>query len=61
MNLTLKLKKLFCLENLLPSKRPLVNLAIGIGNGIGIETDITNAIISSSVWPMDSKRSRVVT
>ena len=29
------------------------NLGIGIGNGIG--TDITNAIISSSIRPMDRK------
>ena len=31
------------------------NLCIGIG------TDITNAIVSSSIKPMDTKRSRVVT
>ena len=38
------------------------NLTIGIeiGNGIGIETDITNAIIFSSIWPMDPKLKRVV-
>ena len=43
--------------------RPFVNLgiAIGIGNGIGIGTDITNAIISSSIKSMDPKLSRVVT
>ena len=32
-----------------------------IGNGIGIGTDITNAIISSSTRPMDSKLCKVVT
>ena len=44
-------------------KGPFVNLGIGIGigNGIGIGTDITNAIISSSIRPMDPKLSRVVT
>ena len=36
-----------------------LNLGIGIENGIG--TDITNAIISSSIRPMDPKLSRVVT
>ena len=38
------------------------NLGIGIGiaNGIGIETDFTNAIIFSSIRPMDPKLSRVV-
>ena len=36
---------------------PFVNLGIGIGIG----TDITNAIISSSIRPMDPKLSRVVT
>ena len=41
--------------------RPFVNLGIGIGNGTGIGTDITNAIISSSIRPMDPKISRVVT
>ena len=35
------------------------NLSIGIGIGIG--TDITNAIIYSSIRPMDPKLSRVVT
>ena len=32
-----------------------LGIGIGIGNGIGIGTDITNAIISSSIRPMDSK------
>ena len=31
---------------------------LGIGIGIGIGTDITNAIISSSIRPMDPKLSR---
>ena len=39
------------------SKRPFVNL--GIGTGIGI--DITNAIISSSIRPMETKISCLVT
>ena len=34
---------------------------LGIGIGIGIGTDITNAIISSSIRPMDTKLNRVVT
>ena len=34
---------------------------LGIGIGIGIETDIANAIISSSIRPMDTKICRVVT
>ena len=34
---------------------------LGIGIGIGIGTDITNAIISSSIRPMDPNLSRVVT
>ena len=34
---------------------------LGIGTGIGIGTDITNAIISSSIRPIDPKLSRVVT
>ena len=38
-----------------------LGIGIGIGNGIGIGTDITNAIISSSIRPMNSKLSRVVT
>ena len=38
-----------------------LSIGIGIGNGIGIGTDITNAIISSSIRPMDPKLSRVVT
>ena len=39
------------------------NLAIGIGvgNGIGIGTDITNAIIFSSIRSTDPKLSRLVT
>ena len=37
------------------------NLGIGIGIGPGIGTDITNTIISSSIWPMDPNLSRVVT
>ena len=43
--------------------RPFVNfgIATGIGIGTGIGTDITNVIISSSIRPMDSKRSRVMT
>ena len=32
---------------------------LGIGNGIGIGTDTKNAIISSFIWPMDTKPSRV--
>ena len=36
------------------------NLGIGIGIGIGIGTDTTNAIISISIRPMDTKPSRVV-
>ena len=34
--------------------RPFVILGIGIEIGIGIGTDITNAIISSSIRPMDT-------
>ena len=34
---------------------------LGNGIGIGIGTDITNVIISSSIRSMDSNRSRVVT
>ena len=34
---------------------------LGIGIGIAIGTDITNAIISSSIRSMDPKVSRVVT
>ena len=37
------------------------NLGIGIAIGIGIGTDTTNAIISTSIRPMDTKPSRVVT
>ena len=40
-------------------KRRLWNVGIGIGIGIGI--DIKNAIISSSIKPMNTKLSRVVT
>ena len=32
-----------------------------LGIGIGIGTDITNPIISSSIRPMDPKRNRTVT
>ena len=39
---------------------PFVNLGIGIETGIGIGTDTINAIISSSIRPMDTKPSRVV-
>ena len=38
-----------------------LGIGIGIGNRIGIETDITNVIISSSIRLMDPKLSRVVT
>ena len=38
-----------------------LSIGIGIGNGTGIGTDITNAIIFSSIRPMDPKLSRVVT
>ena len=31
-----------------------------LGIGIGIGTDTTNAIISSSLWSMDNKPSKVV-
>ena len=34
---------------------------LGIGIGIGIGTDITNVIISSSIRPVDTDLSRVVT
>ena len=37
------------------------NPGVGIGNGIGIGTDITNAIISSSIRPMNPKLSRAAT
>ena len=40
------------------SLRPFVNLGIRIGIGIG--TNTTNAIISSSIRPMNTKPSRVV-
>ena len=39
-------------------KAPHLNLGIGIGIGIG--TDTTNAIICTSIWPMDTKPSKVV-
>ena len=38
-----------------------LGIRIGIGNGIGIGTDITYVIISSSIRIMDPKLSRVVT
>ena len=38
-----------------------LSIGIGIGNRVGIETDITNAIISNSIRLMDPKLSRVVT
>ena len=38
-----------------------IGVEIGIGNGIDIGTDITNAIIFTSIRPMDPKLSRVVT
>ena len=49
--------------NMQPFYGPFVNLGIGIGIWIGtkIGTDIANAIISSSIRPMDTKFSRVVT
>ena len=37
------------------------NLRTGIGNGVGIATDITNVIISKSIRPIDLKLSRLVT
>ena len=37
------------------------NLGSGIGIGTGIGTDNKNAIISSSIRPMDPNLSRVVT
>ena len=54
---------IFLFVNLLSKYKPFVNLGIGIGIGIrtGIGTDITNAIISRSIWPMDRNLSRVVT
>ena len=33
---------------------------VGIGIVIGIGTDTTNTIISSSIWPMDTKPSWMV-
>ena len=52
-----------CYEKLAICKSRHWNIGIGIGfgNGIGIGTDITNAIISSSIRPMNPKLSRVVT
>ena len=46
----------------LAQNAPFVNfgIGIGIGNGIGIKTD-KNAIIFSSIKPMDNKLSRAVT
>ena len=38
-----------------------LGIGIGIGIGTGIGTDNTNAIISSSIRPMDPNLSRVVT
>ena len=38
-----------------------LGIGIGIGIGTGIGTDITNAIISSFIRPMDPNFSRVVT
>ena len=38
-----------------------LGIGIGIGNVIGIGTDITSAIISRSIRSMDPKISRVVT
>ena len=57
---------IFCLifeENMAICKSRHWNLGIGtgIGNGTGIGTDIANAIIFSSIRPMDPKLSRVVT
>ena len=37
------------------------NLGIGIGNGVGIATNIRNVIISKSIRPIDLKFSRLVT
>ena len=37
-----------------------LDIGIGIGNVIGVGTDITNAIISSSIRPIDPKLSRLV-
>ena len=38
-----------------------LDFGTGTGIGIGIGTDIANAIISSSIRPMDPKLNRVVT
>ena len=40
---------------------PFANLGIGIGTDIGIEIDIANVVISTSIRPMSSKLSMVVT
>ena len=50
----------FLSKYLLRPTGPFVNLGIGIAIGTGIGTDTTNAIISSSIRPMDTKPSRVV-
>ena len=50
----------FLSKYLLRPTGPFVNLGIGIGIGTGIGTDTTNAIISSSIRPMDTKPSTVV-
>ena len=54
----------FCFRNNMAICKPRyqnLGIRIGIGNGIGIGTDITNAIISSSIRSMNPKLSRVVT
>ena len=38
-----------------------LGIGIGIGNGTGTGTDITNAIISGPIRPIDPTLSRVVT
>ena len=38
-----------------------LGIGIGIGNGTGTGTDITNAIISGPIRPIDLTLSRVVT
>ena len=49
-------------QNTEQKERPLVNLlGILIVIGVGAGTYITNIIISSSIRPMDTKLSRVVT
>ena len=47
------------IQSSLRKKWPFVSLGIGIGIGIG--TDIANAIISSSIRPMDPTFCRMVT